>query len=235
MTHQRSGRFGRGGWSIALLLAGAAACSPLEPPPSPSLPQPSITRVENVHKVRFATNRAELTRTETDALFEFVQALPADHRIELRIVGHADQRAGAGYNLALSTRRVRAVAAALSEAGIVPATITAVPMGESMATAAADDPAGLARDREAEVVVAAWAIVLPGCPNWSGDPAFDPLNRPLSNLGCANAVNLGLMVADPRDLGPGTPLGPADGAREAEAIGRYRADKTKPLDPEMIQ
>ena len=185
--------------------------------------------------MRFATDQAELTAGESRALLEFARTLPPGHTTEVRILGHADKRAGAGYNLALSTRRAKAVAAALSHVGTAPVAITMVPMGEAMATAAFDDPAGLARDREAEIVVAAWTVLLPGCPNWSGDPAFDPLNRPLSNLGCANAVNLGLMVADPRDLGPGTPLSPADGVREAEAITRYRTDKVKALDPEMMQ
>ena len=57
----------------------------------------------------------------------------------------------------------------------------------------------------------------------------------MSNLGCANAVNLGLMVADPNDLAMGTPTAPADAAREAEAIVRYRTDKVKALDAEVFQ
>jgi pilus assembly protein CpaD len=57
----------------------------------------------------------------------------------------------------------------------------------------------------------------------------------LSNLGCANAVNLGLMVADPADLVTGAPTAPADATREAEAIVRYRTDKVRQLDPEALQ
>ena len=51
-------------------------------------------------------------------------------------------------------------------------------------------------------------VILPGCPDWSRDPGFDPRNLPLSNLGCANAYNLGLMVADPGDLAPRRPTSP---------------------------
>jgi pilus assembly protein CpaD len=86
-----------------------------------------------------------------------------------------------------------------------------------------------------EVLVSAYEVVLPGCPDWSRDPAFDPRNLPLSNLGCANAVNLGLMVADPADLERGRPLGPADAVRESEAIVRYRTDKVKELNAEILQ
>ena len=78
-------------------------------------------------------------------------------------------------------------------------------------------------------------MVLPGCPNWSRDPGFDPLNLPLSNLGCANAVNLGLMVADPGDLLPRRTLAPADATREAEAIVRYRTGKVTAIDADIIQ
>ena len=76
---------------------------------------------------------------------------------------------------------------------------------------------------------------MPGCPNWTRDPGFDPLNLPLSNLGCANAFNLGLMVADPADLASTLPTSPSDGTREAEAIARYRTDKVKQLEADIIQ
>ena len=83
--------------------------------------------------------------------------------------------------------------------------------------------------------MSATSVALPGCPDWSRDPGYDPRNEPLSNLGCANAFNLGLMVADPRDLSTGTPTAPADATREAEAVIRYRTDKVKQLDAEVFQ
>jgi pilus assembly protein CpaD len=86
-----------------------------------------------------------------------------------------------------------------------------------------------------EVLVHAREVILPGCPDWSRDPAYDPRNLPLSNLGCANAVNLGLMLADPADLSPTGHLDAADGAREAEAIVRYRSDKVKPLETDALE
>lgn len=42
------------------------------------------------------------------------------------------------------------------------------------------------------------------------------------------------MVADPADLPAGRPLGPADGTREADAILRYRTDKVRPLDQDVL-
>jgi pilus assembly protein CpaD len=221
---------------LALCLAAvAAACSPLDPPPVRPVPEALAVPVEYGHSVRFATDRAELSTSEAARLRRFVSTLPPDRRLAARIVGHADQRAGDAYNHSLSSRRAETVAAALRAMGIVPVSVSLIPMGEALATAAVDDPAGLARDRQLEVLVSATSVALPGCPDWSGDPGYDPRNEPLSNLGCANAFNLGLMVADPRDLSTGTPMAPADATREAEAVIRYRTDKVKQLDAEVFQ
>ena len=216
-------------------LALFAACAPLEPPPQPALPQARTVPVEYGHRVAFKTDRAELSPGEAARLRRFLAELPAGRSLSARVVGHADQRAGGRHNDLLSARRAGTVAAALRSAGVDPVSITLVPMGERLAGAAVDDAPGLARDRQLEVLVATAEIVLPGCPDWSSDPGYDPRNEPLSNLGCANAVNLGLMVADPADLVTGAPTAPADATREAEAIVRYRTDKVRPLDPEALQ
>jgi pilus assembly protein CpaD len=51
----------------------------------------------------------------------------------------------------------------------------------------------------------------------------------MSNLGCANATNLYLMVADPRDLVSGRMLGPADGEEAVRAVDNYRSGKLDSL------
>lgn len=219
----------------ALLLPSLAACTPIEPPPSVPLPQPRLAAVEFAHTVHFATDRWLHTEPEARALDAFLATLPGGRRASARVVGHADRRAGDGYNLELSRRRAATVARLLREAGIERVAVTVVAMGEAMATAPLGDRPGLARDRQVEVVIASEEVVLPGCPDWSRDPGYDPYNLPMSNLGCANAVNLGLMVADPGDLATTLPTAPADGTREAEAIARYRTDKVKELQADIIQ
>jgi pilus biogenesis lipoprotein CpaD len=218
-----------------LLITTLAACSSLDPPPSRPLPQPRLAAVESAHTVLFATDRAVLSETEARSLDAFLSTLPDGRRSSARVIGHADQRAGTAHNLELSRRRAATVARTLREAGIGRVAVTVTAMGEAMATARPDDVAGLARDRQVEVLVASSEVVLPGCPDWTRDPGFDPLNLPLSNLGCANAVNLGLMIADPGDLATSLPTSPADGTREAEAIARYRTDKVKQLQADIIQ
>ena len=81
-------------------------------------------------------------------------------------------------------------------------------------------------------MVGRYAVTLPPCPNWSMPRANDFTNAPPSNFGCANAVNLGLMVASPGDLAQGRTLAAADGKPAAAAVDRYLADKVQPLSAE---
>ena len=53
------------------------------------------------------------------------------------------------------------------------------------------------------------------------------------NIGCATAHNLGVMIAEPRDLLVGRNPGPADGQRGAAATQRYRLGQEKPLQREQ--
>ncbi|PIW27052.1 MAG: hypothetical protein COW30_11810 [Rhodospirillales bacterium CG15_BIG_FIL_POST_REV_8_21_14_020_66_15] len=79
------------------------------------------------------------------------------------------------------------------------------------------------------LVVHRYQVTLPGCPDWTGKGGITHSNQPSTNWGCATAVNLGLMVADPGDLVRGRDGGPGDGAAQVLGIQRYRKGETKPL------
>jgi pilus assembly protein CpaD len=83
------------------------------------------------------------------------------------------------------------------------------------------------------IVVRRYVVTLPGCPDWSGK-LTSYTNTPSSNWGCATAINLGLMIAEPSDLVRGRDLGVADGEALAGAIERYRKGETKAIVPEDI-
>ena len=87
-------------------------------------------------------------------------------------------------------------------------------------------PAGstIAADHMA-VVVERYVVTPPDCPNWSKSPTGDHSNAMPSNFGCADATNLSLMVADPRDLLVGRPLGPPRGDPALYGYARYRNGK----------
>ena len=84
-------------------------------------------------------------------------------------------------------------------------------------------------------------LALPGALLWAlpalaepaaTDPVLPPAcaARPRS-FGCANGANIAVMAA-PADLVRGRALSAADGALEANAVGRLRADKVKDLSRE---
>ncbi|MDX1922141.1 MAG: CpaD family pilus assembly lipoprotein [Alphaproteobacteria bacterium] len=67
------------------------------------------------------------------------------------------------------------------------------------------------------------------CPAWNKDPLDGLDNQFADNFGCADMYNLGKMIAEPKDLLHGQPLGEADAASGVLGIERYRSDKKKEL------
>jgi pilus assembly protein CpaD len=213
--------------SFSFLIATLAACTPTATlPPSP---WPDAMLKEHRHNVRFAAASAELSASEAAELEAFLGDLPQHQRLSILVLGHV----GGASDPALSSRRMRHVAELVTASG----------RGEpAMASLDEPRPAGrtvngraVADDHRVEIRVSFYQARLPACPDWSRPPEGNARNLPLSNLSCANAVNLGLMVADPLDLVHGRELAPADGIREAEAIARYRADKVKQLEADILQ
>jgi pilus assembly protein CpaD len=166
------------------------------------------------HDVRFAPGSALLTDSEKLDLLTFFAGTGVD-RNDVIVVGRPAD--GPGIN----QPRAEAVQSLLRGNGI-PATIVVQPRTDG---AAVD---GETVDRLA-VTVRRYRVVLPGCPNWTGDPltVFD--NRPHGNWGCSTAVNLGMMVANPADLVQGRPLGNANAELLSRSITLYRKGMTKDL------
>ncbi len=66
--------------------------------------------------------------------------------------------------------------------------------------------------------------VVPGCPDLSSvDFADTSSNSSLPSLGCAVAVNLAAMIADPSDLVGAQPMDPADIGRRSIVLSKYRS------------
>ena len=211
---------------------GAARLRCWTPPPA-ALRCRSLRRRRvgvSAHSVHFATDRADLLRQRRPICARSSAACRADRRWPRAIVGHADSGAADVHDLGLAARRSPQRS---------PICSAPAPRGRPIAgrRPCRGRPAALARpparDRSVEILVDGTEVVLPGCPDWSRDPGYDPRNLPLSNLGCANAFNLGLMVADPGDLATGRRSHRPMATREAEAVVRYRTDKVKPLEAEI--
>lgn len=222
--------------ALAGLVSSACTAARLEPLPTLA-PMPAATAegVEYRHEVAFATDSAEPAGAELSRLDAFLDQLPAGTARRFVLTGRADERVGETYNLDLSARRARAVASQIRRRAATGDEIAVAALGEGSPATEGEARRPDSRDRSVDVAVTAYLVRLPGCPDWSRDPRLDRSNLPLSNIGCANATNLGLMVADPADLARGRDLGAADATREAEGVVRYRTDKVKKLRDEALQ
>jgi pilus assembly protein CpaD len=221
---------------VTLALALLPACAPIEPPPPAfASPRPTVSPVQFTHAVHFPAGQAELAAAEAAGLRAFVAGLPVDGRTVTRVVGHPGGGAAGTRDVDLAARRAERVAELVRSGGLAGIEIAVAAVGQAAPAGPAGGGVTWYPGGGVSVTATSLEVVLPGCPDWSRDPGFDPRNLPLSNLGCANAYNLGLMVADPADLAPRRALAPADGTREAEAVLRYRTDKVKQLEADIIQ
>jgi pilus assembly protein CpaD len=189
-------------------LAAVVACTPTESYWSEAQ-APKVNKVEPVrllHDVRFASG-SQISAAEAAQLDGFL----ARHDI-----GYGDRvyiltdKAGTGPNAQRTTNLLNYMAAHGIKA-------VGLPSPEAQP--------GLAR-----IVVNRYVAIPPNCPDWSKPGTADYGNTPMSNLGCSNISNLGLMVADPSELIQGRNPGPADATGSGLAIQRYRAGKVTPLD-----
>ena len=79
------------------------------------------------------------------------QVLAADRSVRLVIEGHADERGGAEYNLALGQKRAHAVAKALSLLGVADSQVEAVSFGDTRPVVPDSTEEAWARNRRAEI------------------------------------------------------------------------------------
>lgn len=193
-----------------------------------------VERASHRHAVLFPTDSARFDATEAERLRQFLANVGVQSGDAVRLEGHADERAGDLYNLELSARRIESVRDAVRAAGFEGAAIEPVAYGKRAPVVPGGTPQAWRQNRRVDVVIDRAVVVLPACPDWSRQSGTDFANLPLSNLGCGVRTNLGLMVADPRDLDRGRQLGPTDGVKAAGAIARYRAGDEAELKQEIL-
>jgi pilus assembly protein CpaD len=227
---------------LSLLSLGLGACAPSLGPQqnlgwieASSPKQLEVDRAQYRHSVYFPTDRSTVPASERDRLLSFLEIVQPGGRDSIRLEGHADERASELYNLELAASRNERVEALLREVGLGDLSVTTVAYGEAVPAVPSTGPAAWRLNRRVELILERHLVTLPACPDWSRQSGTDFSNQPHSNFGCATQTNLGLMVAEPKDLVSGRTLAPADGVHQAEGIVRYRTGKVVELEEERVE
>jgi pilus assembly protein CpaD len=178
--------------------------------------QPEVRRVDVQHVVAFGSQAMAISDVEREALAMFV------HQNNLQ--------PGAHVAVAAPTKTATQAARSRNRLAAVRTELQRLGLSSTVVTAQSTDN----KNTGDEVVVFAQtvAVLSPDCPGYNTPIALDYEWRPDTRLGCANAVNLGLMVANPSDLAQGRPIGAADGEESALGVLRYRTDAVWPTSPQ---
>jgi pilus assembly protein CpaD len=155
------------------------------------------------HTVRFQSGASAMSPAETQSLAAFLDEADVfygDH-VYLAVAS----------NDGLAQKRQAAMRRTFAKRGVL---VSVLPTNT-----------GLAHGDEVVVQLERAVVTSPRCPDWSKPPGGDPTTSVGSNFGCATTTNLGLMVAQPRDLLVGRQPGPADAEPGLAAIQNYRAHK----------
>jgi pilus biogenesis lipoprotein CpaD len=163
-------------------------------------------RADTMHPVAFAPGSARLDPGQDQALRSMVARDGRADRDEFTIV--TDGSGG------LQQSRATQVARSLNQAG-------------ARWVSRAADPS-LARGPDQLVVVrSAYRLAARNCPTYTPSVTWNPNESDMPGLGCADAYNMGQMLARPRDAAIGRSPGPADGQVNADAVQRYREGRVR--------
>lgn len=208
-----------------LLMMVVTACAPEMSHWSPeqNVKRNDVRWITFQHHVRFVGDGTDLNEAERARLHRFLTRHDAGYGDRI-LIGSRGVRT-TGTDVRRASRRETAVAAELRSLELLTGLLPDVSAKENW-------------DGRIKIVLGRYIVIPPDCPDWTKRADGDSANRRSSNFGCANAVNLGLMVADPGDLVRGRAAGPADGATGARRYKSYREggeNKSPAITPLVIQ
>lgn len=194
---------------IVLLACGLGACT------NPVAQQAAVdtrhdtTRADSMLAVNFSPRAGALSASQVNELRAMVSAGRRAQRDEFVVVSD-------GSGGALQQAYAQRVSQTLSQAG---ARWVSTSVDRQLATG----------PNSVVIVRSEYLIANNLCPNYNPSSQWNPNEGAMPGFGCADAYNMGQMLARPRDAAVGRSPGPADGTVTAEAIARYREGKVKAL------
>lgn len=151
---------------VSLVLSTGIGCRKKQPvaaptpaPPaadrSANLAQPASTPADGVirQRIHFALDRWELSTDATKTLAANATTLLANPGLRIRVEGHADERGGTEYNLALSEKRAAAIRRYLIDLGVQQDRIETIAYGEERPARDGHDEAAWSENRRGELAV----------------------------------------------------------------------------------
>jgi pilus biogenesis lipoprotein CpaD len=193
---------------LAVLAAlGLAACTDPVAEQAVSDSRYTPVRADRLLAVDFAPGSARLDAAQQRQVREMVAGSRSGPRDEFVVVSD-----GSGGPIQRS--RAAHVANSLSQAGAHWVTASVEP--------------SMTRGPDQIVVVRSeYRIAARNCQTYTPSTIWNPNESDMPGLGCADAYNMGQMLARPRDAAIGRPVGPADGQVNADAVQRYREGRVK--------
>lgn len=131
-------------------VAAAAAAGP-GPAGATTSPAPAAVAAVLAQTLFFDFDRFDIKEEFKPLLEGHAQVLLADRSLQLVVEGHADERGGAEYNLALGQKRAHAVVKALALLGVDESRVEAVSFGDSRPVVPDSNEQAWARNRRAEI------------------------------------------------------------------------------------
>ncbi len=105
--------------------------------------------------VYFDFNSSSLSSSTRDALSSNANFLKEHPSVEVQVEGHADERGGVQYNLALGEKRAQAVKQYLVSMGVSSSRVTTISFGKERPIAFGHDESAWSQNRRANFVITA--------------------------------------------------------------------------------
>jgi peptidoglycan-associated lipoprotein len=133
--------------------AAEAAPASTQTPAAAATATPEEVSIANVAKVIYFDYDRSVIKPEFRAVVEaHARYLQADRSRQVTIAGHADERGGTEYNIALGQRRADALSRMLVLLGVDPSQIETISYGEEKPAVRGHDESAWSKNRRDEII-----------------------------------------------------------------------------------
>jgi len=165
-----------------------------------------VEMVRIPYNIHFETDAATMSNDEVAKLNYFLRTANVSYGDEFSMDFPLDR---SGNLTDLDQKRLAYVSNMLKDSGLYMSTN--------------DTPYGMEPNSDSgRLLVSKYVVTPPECGNWSQKSHPNYENASLNNIGCASQANLGLMIANPRDLIIGAEGAAPNAERTAAAVERYQ-------------